>query len=141
MTMTMKTMAGAVLGAALLLAVPALTAPSAAWAHGRQVGPNGGMQTHAGPLHAELLVKGQEVTVFMYTMQDEPIPMDGGSGTATVLAAGKPERVELKPAGGNKLVGKGAFAATDDLKVVISVTPPGKSAVTARYDLSGKAGN
>lgn len=116
-------------------------APALAHAHGRTVGPHGGPQTHAGPLHAELVVKGQQVTVYMYTMQDEPIPMDGGTGTATVQAGGKTEQVELKPAGENALSGTGTFQPSDDMKVVISVTPPGKRAVSARYDLSKKAGS
>lgn len=120
---------------ALTLAAPTLT-PSLALAHGRDVGPHGGMQTHAGPLHAELVVKDQTVTVYMYTIEDKPIPMDGGTGTATVLAGGKTERIELKPAGENALSGTGTFTPTDDMRVVINVTPPGKSAVSARYDLS-----
>lgn len=120
---------------ALTLAVPSL-APSPALAHGRDIGPHGGLQVHAGPLHAELVVQDRTVTVYVYTIKDEPIAMDGGTGTATVLAGGKTERIELKPAGGNAIAGTGTFTPTDDMRVVVSVTPPGQSAVSARYDLS-----
>lgn len=122
-----------ILAAALALT---LAVPSVALAHGREIGPHGGLQTHAGPLHAELVVQDRTVTVYVYTIKDEPIAMDGGTGTATVLAGGKTERIELKPAGGNAVAGTGTFTPTDDMRVVINVTPPGKTAVSARYDLS-----
>lgn len=120
--------------AALLLTVAAL--PLQALAHGSPIGPQGGRQVHAGPMHAELLLQGREVTLNMYTMQDEPIPTDGGEVAVTLLAGGRTEKVVLAPAGGNSFRGTLEVEPTTDAKLVASIRLAGKGAVQARYDLS-----
>ncbi|ACI98246.1 hypothetical protein [Rhodospirillum centenum] len=120
--------------AVLLLALSAL--PPEALAHGSPVGPQGGRQVHAGPMHAELLLQGREVTLNMYTMQDEPIPTDGGEVAVTLLAGGRTEKVVLTPAGGNSFRGTLGTEPTADAKLVASIRLAGKGAVQARYDLS-----
>jgi hypothetical protein len=99
------------------------------------------MQTHAGPYHQEVVVKDGEMRVFLYTMEDAPIATEGATGFATVLAGGKTERVELKPAGGNALAGTGGFTAKAGTKIVTSVTLAGKGAVQARYEVKDEAGH
>jgi len=121
----------------LAIAVVALLSLNpGAMAHGDPVGPNGGRQTHAGPLHAELLIKGPELTINMYTMKDEPIPTDGGEATVTLLSSGRTERVALTPAGGNAFKGTASVEPGNDGKVVVSIRLADKGPVQARYDLS-----
>lgn len=122
---------------ALLLAGLALI-PSPAFAHGGPVGPRGGMQVHAGPLHQELLVADNVLTFNIYTMQSVPVPTDGATGTATLLVDGKPVQVALKPAGGNSLTAPWPQPLRPGTRIATIVTLAGKGPIQARYEWQGE---
>ena len=106
---------------------------STADAHGPEQGPNGGeMQDLAGS-HVELVAKDNEIVVYLFDVENKPMPAQGVVATATLLAQGKQEIVTLQPAEGNVMRGRGAFMAQPGLKVVVSLTLPGQRPQLGRY--------
>jgi hypothetical protein len=104
-----------------------------AHAHGPARGPNGGeMQDLAGG-HVELVVRDDEIVVYLFDAENNPMAAQGVLATATVLAQGKPAIVTLQPMEGNVMRGRGSFMAQPGLKVVISLTLPGKRPQLGRY--------
>jgi hypothetical protein len=63
----------------------------------------------AGPLWLELVVGQSSLTVYVTDRLGTPVESSGASGRATVHTDGKRTRIELKPAGGNRLAGKVQF--------------------------------
>ena len=98
-----------------------------------QKAPNGGQMRMAGAYHFELVVKPGQLTVYVTDHGGKKIPTQGASGTATVLAGKGRTSIKLSPAGDNLLKGSGQFSATPDMKVVVSITQPGKTAEQARF--------
>lgn len=128
----------------LLLAVAAVAA-SAAFAHtdavlDTQKSSNGGQLRVAGAYHYELVVakdskeaKENAVVVHVTDHAGAKVATAGASGTATLLAGKQKVSVALVPDGDNRLKGVGSYASTPDMKVVVSITLPGKSAEQARF--------
>ena len=61
-----------------------------AFADGPKIGPNGGARTDAGPYHAELVLKGNDVVLYVTDGSDKPVDVTGAKAEAT-LPAGSPE--------------------------------------------------
>src|SRR5262245_62655176 len=97
----MTTLKALIVSAALATATPA-------FAHGPKIGPNGGQQADAGSLHLEVVSKGTTLEVLLNTHSDKTVPSAGHKGTAILVVGGKPQRIPLEPAGGNKLSGTAA---------------------------------
>ena len=57
----------------------------------------------------------------------------GAGGTATILAGKQKATVKLAPDGDNRMKGIGQYLSTPDMKVVVSITLPGKAAEQARF--------
>lgn len=120
--------------AALVLAGLLTLSPAAAFGHAPPVGAHGGMQVHAGPLHQELVIKENGLTVYLNTMEDKPVDTAGASGTATLLIDGAPVQVTLAPAGPNSLSGKIGREVPAGTRIATVVTLAGKGPVQARYE-------
>ena len=135
----MKPMQSLLFSAALTLA------GSSAFAHSdefldTQKTPNGGQQRMAGVYHFELVVakdakeaNESPVVVYVTDHAGAKIPTVGAGGTATILAGKQKASVKLVPDGDNRLKGIGKYAATADMKVVVSITLSGKAAEQARF--------
>lgn len=102
--------------------------------------PNGGQLRMAGAYHFELLVAksaggggDQPVTVFLSGHDGVKVPSAGASGSATILSGKQKTVIPLKPDGDNRLKGAGKYTASPDMKVVVSVTLPGKNPEQARF--------
>lgn len=102
--------------------------------------PHGGQIRMAGAHHLELVLdktaKGEQpAPVDVYVTDHAGTKQDtaGASATATLLSAGHKVTVPLKPAGDNRLSGRAPYAASTDLKAVVTVTMPGEDAQQARY--------
>ncbi|HMM55077.1 MAG TPA: hypothetical protein PKC23_08680 [Candidatus Desulfobacillus sp.] len=102
--------------------------------------PNGGQQRMAGPYHLELVVAktppqaGEHpVVVYVTDHAGKEVTTAGARGSATLLAGDQKASAALLPDGGNRLRGAARYAPTPDLKVVVSVTLPGKPAEQARF--------
>ena len=135
----MKPMQSLLFSAALTLA------GSSAFAHSdefldTQKTPNGGQQRMAGVYHFELVVakdskeaRDNPVVVYVTDHANAKIPTVGAGGTATILAGKQKASVKLLPDGDNRLKGVAKYASTPDMKVVVSITLPGKPAEQARF--------
>ena len=61
-------------------------------AHGPERGPNGGQVQDLAGNHVELVMQGDEIVVYLFDAENEPIAAQGVVATATVLASGKQPR-------------------------------------------------
>jgi hypothetical protein len=120
----------------LLLAAALFTAPASAFADGPKIGPNGGARTDAGPYHAELVLKGNDVVLYVTDGADRPVDVSGAKAEATILANKQTRKVTLEPAGANALKGRVDLGEThDSVKVVTALTMPGQKPVQARFEM------
>lgn len=101
--------------------------------------PHNGQMRMAGAYHFELVAKANELTVYLTDHAGKDVPSAGASGTATVLSGKAKANVKLQPTGTNVLKGMGSFELAPDMKVVVSVTLPGKSPEQARFTPQQKA--
>ncbi|SMH61568.1 hypothetical protein [Azospirillum agricola] len=121
----------------LLVSAVLFAAPASALAHGPSVGPHGGPVADAGAYHAELIVQGSEVVLYVTDGSDKPVDVTGAKAEATILANKQTQKVVLEPAGDNTLKGKANLTETPDgIKVVTALTMPGQKPVQARFDVS-----
>ena len=124
-----------------ILAAALLAAPVTAFADGPKIGPNGGQRTDAGPYHAELVLKGNDVVLYVTDVLDKPVDVTGAKAEATILANKQTQKVALVPAGGNTLRGQANLGeARDSVKVVTALTMPEQKPVQARFEM-GHAGH
>jgi hypothetical protein len=124
----------------IILAAALFAAPVTAFADGPKIGPNGGARTDAGPYHAELVLKGNEVVLYVTDGADKPVDVTGAKAEATILANKQTQKVTLMPAGGNTLKGQANLGeAHDSVKVVTALTMPEQKPVQARFEI-GHAG-
>lgn len=98
-----------------------------------QAAPHGGQLRMAGMQHYELVVKPNEVTVYLTDHAGTKLDSKGVAGTATVLSGKDKASVKLEPAGDNMLKGAGKFGLAPDMKVVVSIAIPGQAAEQARF--------
>jgi hypothetical protein len=94
----------------------------------------------AGAYHFELVIakdsketKDNPVIVYVTDHAGAKIPTVGAGGTATILSGKQKVSVKLVPDGDNRLKGSAAYSSIPDMKVVVSITLPGKSAEQARF--------
>ena len=128
-----KTMATVLLGAALLLSLPA-------WAHTDEyldtiAAPHGGQLRMAGPYHLELVARDKELVLYVTDHGDNPIATDGGVGKAT-LQIGKAKAkttLKLEAAGDNVFKGSGEFTLKPQSVIVVFLKLPGQEAQSARF--------
>ncbi len=92
--------------------------------------PHGGQMRMTDAYHLELVVKDKELTVYVMDHGNEAQPSAGMTATATILSGETKTEVKLEPAEENLLKGTGDFKISDDMKVVLSVTP---APLTVRY--------
>jgi len=93
--------------------------PAPAAAHGGQV-------QEAAEHWVELVVRGDQVTVYVNEADSRPLPAKEWTGKATVLAGNKTEAVALIAAEGNSATGKLAAPATGRVTAVLQLTIDGK---------------
>ena len=105
-----------------------------------QPAPNGGQMRMAGAYHYELVMvknsktaKENPVVVYVTDHGGAKISTAGARGTATILAGKLKATVNLAPDGDNRLKGFAKYASTPDMKVVVTVTLPGKATEPARF--------
>jgi hypothetical protein len=102
--------------------------------------PHQGQLRMAGIYHYELVVdpaarpaRPAPVRVYVTDHAGARIATVGATGTATLLNGASKTSVMLRPEGDNGMKGEGAYAAGPDLKVIVSITLPGKAAEAARF--------
>lgn len=111
----------------------AIAAPAAA--HAPAIGPKGGLRLHWGAYHVELVPAGARTELYLRRSTDDaPVPSQGVSATAKVLAGGRIATVGFVPAGGNKLVAP--VALRGDWRANVTLKLPGANP-TLSFSASG----
>jgi hypothetical protein len=81
---------------------------------------HGGNVRMAGPFWLELVVAKGSLTVYVADRSGVPVDTSGSKGTATAHTDGKAIRIELRPAGGNRLAGEGKLRLKHSTVVFIT---------------------
>lgn len=110
-----------------------LFATTAVCAH-ETSGQHGGRVTDAGSFHLELVASGEAVDVFVSDAGQRPVPSAGFKGLAILMVGGKPARIPLEPANGNRLSGKAEVALGDRPKGAIRITTPDGSTASGKFN-------
>ena len=97
-------------------------------------GQHGGRVTDAGKFHVELVAKGDGVDVFVSDADQKPVPATGYKGTAILVVGGKPTRVALEPADGNRLSGKAPVTLGESPKGAVQITGPDEATASGKFD-------
>ena len=105
---------------------------SPAFAH-EAIGPNGGKLVDAGSYHVELVAKGRVVNVYLSDSADKAVPAARFKGTAILVVDGKPQRLVLAPADGNRLTGEAAVELPKAPKGAVQIQPPGGAMVQGKF--------
>ncbi len=117
----------------LFLAAVALL-PSMASAHEPRKGPHGGILVDAGPYHIEVAMKGTTVDVYVTDGADRPVLAVGFKATAILAIDGKPQRIVLGPADGNRLTGQSTITMSGAPKGAVLLTAPDGKTAQAKVD-------
>ena len=115
--------------ATLLTAFLAST-PLTVMAHGTAPAPaHGGIVAEDSGEHwVELVIKGDQMTVFVSDNNNKPLPAAQLGGKATIVAGGRKEEVILAPAQANSLVGKLSSPISGKATTLVTITVNGKPA-------------
>ncbi len=108
--------------------------PTWALAHEPRKGPHGGILVDAGPYHVEVTARGTTVDVYVSDGADKPLPAAGFKATAILAIDGKPQRIVLAPAEGNRLTGQSTMATQGALKGAVLLTAPDGKTAQAKID-------
>ncbi len=104
-----------------------------------QIAPHGGQLRMVQQYHYELVVKADEVSVYVTDHGGKKFNTRGATGTATLLSGKSKASVQLTPAGDNQMRGSGKFELAPDMKVVVSVALAGQTALQGRFTPMQKA--
>lgn len=121
----------------ILLALP-LIFTQGAFAHtdeylDTQTAPHGGQLRMVQQYHYELVVKANEVSVYITDHGGKKFDTRGATGTATLLSSNSKASVKLTPAGDNQMKSSGKFQLAPDMKVVVSIALAGQTALQGRF--------
>ena len=120
------------LAIALLAAVLA-SLPAQSFAHAPKVGENGGPQTDAGSFHVELVANESNIDVYVRDHSNRAVHTAGFKGAAILLVDGKPLRIELSPAGDNRLTGTAPVALPQAPKGAVLITTSTGSTAQGKF--------
>lgn len=104
-----------------------------------QTAPHGGQLRMVQQYHYELVVKADEVSVYITDHAGKNIDTRGATGTATLLSGKNKASVKLAPSGDNQMKGSGKFELAPDMKVVVSIALAGQTALQGRFTPMQKA--
>lgn len=104
-----------------------------------QTAQNGGQLRMVQQYHYELVVKANEVSVYVTDHGGKKFDTRGATGTATLLSGKSKASVKLMPAGDNQMKGSGKFELAPDMKVVVSIALAGQPALQGRFTPMQKA--
>lgn len=104
-----------------------------------QTAPHGGQLRMVQQYHYELVVKANEVSVYVTDHGGKKFDTRGATGTATLLSGKSKASVKLMPAGDNQMKGSGKFELAPDMKVVVSIALAGQPALQGRFTPMQKA--
>jgi hypothetical protein len=110
---------------AALLATPA-------WAH-ETIAQHGGTVVDAGHYHMELVANDTAVNLYVTDGASKEVDASDFKGTAILLIDGKPQRIALSPAGGNRLTGTSSGAMSKAPKGAVQIHIPDGTTVQGKF--------
>lgn len=119
--------------ATALLTTALVIQPAGLFAHAPKVGENGGAQTDAGSYHIEIVAKETSIDVFLRDHSNKAVATAGFKGAAILVVDGKPLRIELSPAGENRLAGTAPVALPQTPKGAVVITTPAGSTAQGKF--------
>ena len=123
----------------LAFAVMLAMAPVLASAHGpTPAARHGGVVEEASENWLELVLKNDQLTVYVNDERHQPVANGRLGGKASVLAAGKKQDIALAPGEGNSLTGKVPTPVMGKATAVLSLTIDGKP-IQARFSFVAPA--
>ncbi|MDF2115159.1 hypothetical protein PY365_06215 [Roseiarcaceae bacterium H3SJ34-1] len=96
-------------------------------------GPNGGAMVDAGAFHVELTVKDQVIDVFVTDASEKPVTIGGAKGTAILIVGGKPMRITLVAASGNRLSGTATAPLPTAPKGAVQIQLPNGTSLQGKF--------
>jgi hypothetical protein len=87
----------------------------------------------AGNLHVELVSKGRVIEVFVTDANDKPLSVAGYKGTAILVIDGKSQRIQLMPAGPNRLSGGASVDVPSSPRGAVQLQLPAGGSVQGRF--------
>lgn len=128
MTLRLTTFIAAGL-AALLTTQPVLAGA------GHDHGPKyGGVARELHGVAYELVAKPDSLTLHV-SDHDKPVSTQGAQAEAVIYAGNGKTTVKLEPAGDNRMVAKGSFKVGVGVRIVLTVSLPGKTPAKASFNL------
>ena len=118
---------------AILTITTALLFMAPALAHETK-GPHGGRQVDAGKMHVELLAKGAVIDVYVSDGAGKPVDASVYKGLAILLVGGKPARIPLATAGGDRLSGTANADLGPVLKGAVQITSSDGATSQGKFD-------
>lgn len=97
-------------------------------------GKNGSRVTDAGKYHVELVAKGQTVDVYLLDGSEKPLLASGFKASAILIAGGKPARMALAPADGNRLTGTSEVPLSAAPKGAVQLTAPDGTTASGKFN-------
>ena len=94
---------------------------------------HGGDLRLAGPFWLELVVAKGSLTLYVSNRSGTPIDASNGKGSAVIHTDGKSARIELKPGGDDKLVGRGRVKVKRTTVMFVTVALRGEKAHKAVF--------
>ena len=112
----------------MLMAAMLVVPPLEAFSHGTPPAPSHGglVAEDSAEDWLELVISGDQLTVYVMDEAKNPVPSTQLSGKATVLTGGKSQTVQLMSAEANSLIGKLDPAATGKVTTVLALDVGGK---------------
>ncbi len=125
-----------ILAASVLTAMPAVAHESHTKAGAPVESKHGGKVVETNGHHRlELVTNGRAIEIYVTHDDGEPENVKDAKASATVLADGKTEKIELAPEGANLLKGTGALEIGPDTVIVVTLTLPDHKPEQARFKL------
>lgn len=124
-----------------LFAVCLSLAPVAAFAQAHShAAANGGQIQNIGKYEAELVVRGNDVMLYLVDDKEQKVDASKFNASAVVLAKGNEQKtLELKPSGANMLSGKSDFAVDGKFRATVTLKSGGSEVGKGRYSLDVKS--
>jgi hypothetical protein len=111
-----------------------LSLPLMTYAHAPSLGPNGGKRVDAGAYHVELVIKGQQVDVYVTDEVYKPVPVIGYTGTAILITDGQRQRINLQPKSDNSLNGVSSSIIGTNFKGAVQIKTPSGTMVQGIFE-------
>lgn len=116
-----------------LTLVTAFVSPASVFAHDAK-GPHGGRLVDAGQMHVEMVAKGPTVDVYVSDGNGKPVDANDYKGLAILVIGGKPVRIPLAPAGGDRLTGAASTELGGAPKGAVQITSGSGATVQGKFD-------